>query len=74
MMILVCEPNADGSLTVETKSHGNFKDTIPRNSSTHMLTVVDAQHHLIAVKCYDGILKLLDANSESKQLNLSTLR
>lgn len=74
MMILACEPNADGSLDVITRTHGNFQDTIPRNSNTQMLTVVDLQNQLIAVKCYDGILKLLDTSCESKQLNLSTLR
>lgn len=74
MMILACELNSDGGLDVITKTHGNFKDTIPRNSGTQMLTVVDSQHQLIAIKCYDGILKVLDTSCESKQLNLSTLR
>jgi DNA damage-binding protein 1 len=74
MMILSCETNSDGSLEVITKMHGNFKETIPRNSVTHMLTVVDLPNQLIAVKCYDGLLKILDMSTDSKQLNLSTIR
>lgn len=73
-MILACDLNSEGSIDIITKTHGNFKDTIPRNSSTQMMTVVDSQNQLIAIKCYDGILKILDMNVESKQLNWSTLR
>lgn len=74
IMILTCELKSDGSLEVITKTHGNFKDNIQRTSSTHMITVVDQANQLIGIKCYDGILKLLDISTENtKHLNLSTL-
>lgn len=67
MMILACEPvtsaasGADSTMfEIKTKKRGNFKDTIPRGSSTSMLTVVDIEHQLVVIKCYDGILKLVD--------------
>lgn len=73
-MVLSCETHSEGSYDIVTRSHGNIKDTIPRASSTHMITVVDPSKHLIAIKCYDGILKTFNINSDNKQLNVSTLR
>ena len=77
-MILTCELNADGlTYDIITKAHGNFKDTVPRQSSIHMITAVDSTTKstpLIAIKCYDGILKTIQLFNDSKQLNVSTMR
>ena len=75
-MILSCEKNGEGSYDILTRSHGNFKDNVPRNSSTHMITVIDYSKSspIIAIKCYDGILKTIPISSEYKQLSVSTLR
>ncbi len=75
-MILSCETNGEGTYEILTKSHGNFKDTIPRSSSTHMITAIEyfKSSPVIAIKCYDGLLKTIPINNESKQLNVSTLR
>ena len=61
---------------VVTRTFGNFKDAIPRNSSTHMICIVDSSRPapLVAIKCYDGILKLIPINSDSKQLSISSIR
>ncbi|CAF0930077.1 unnamed protein product [Brachionus calyciflorus] len=74
IIVLTCEMNQNGTLEVVTKSHGCVKDTIPRQSSTHMITIVDNTRNLVAIKCYDGILKTFSLNSDNKQLNLSSLR
>ena len=76
-MILSFEYNPDGFCDVLTKIHGNFKDTVPRNSSINIITIVDSakSNSIIAIKCYDGILKIIPVSgSESKQLNVSTIR
>jgi hypothetical protein len=77
-MVLTCEKSADGnSYDIITRTHGNIKDTVSRNSSTHMITIVKNNEKgtpIVAIKCYDGILKIIPLNSESKQLNVTTLR
>jgi hypothetical protein len=73
-MILSCELNSDGVYDIITKSHGNIKDIIPRTSSTHTITIVDSTHQLVAIKCYDGLLKTISVHNDHKQLNVSTLR
>jgi hypothetical protein len=75
-MVLSCEENNDGIYEILTRTHGNFKDSVPRNSSIRMITIVDSHRSnpLIAIKCYDGILKTIQITSEYKQLNVSTLR
>jgi hypothetical protein len=76
IMILSCEKNGEGAYDILTKSHGNFKDTVSRSSSVNIITIVDytKSSPLIAIKCYDGILKTIQLSSELKQLNVSTLR
>lgn len=75
IMVLACELDASsGTIELKTKARGGFKDTIPRGSCTSMLTVVDPEHQLIAIKCYDGILKLLDTRETKSELKLETLR
>jgi hypothetical protein len=77
IMILSFEYNSDGFCDLITKTHGNFKDTVPRNSSINLITIVDSSKStsLIAIKCYDGILKIIPiTGSDSKQLNISTIR
>jgi hypothetical protein len=73
-MVLSCEHNSDGAYDIITRTHGNIKDIVPRNSSLQMITIVDSAKQLIAVKCYDGILKTIPINSDNKTLNTSTLR
>lgn len=74
VMVLSFDLNSNGFLEVITKSLGSVKDPIPRQSATHMITVVDESRNIVAIKCYDGILKTLNLNSEHKQLSLSNLR
>lgn len=78
IMILSCEKNADGSTyDVITRAHGDFKDVVPRVSTTSTITIVDPIRQLIAIKCYDGVLKLIPANmitGDNKTLNTSNLR
>lgn len=73
-MILSCESQSEGTYNIITRSHGNIKDTIPRASSTQIITVVDQNKYLIAIKCYDGILKLFNLSCDSKSLNVTTSR
>ena len=75
-MILSCEYNSDGVCEVITKTHGSFKDAVPRNSSINTIVVVDSfkSSSLIVIKCYDGILKTIPVLSDSRQLNVSTIR
>ncbi len=77
IMILSFEYNADGFCDVQTKIHGSFKDTVPRNSSINTITIIDSfkTNPIIAIKCYDGIIKIIPImGSDSKQLNVSTIR
>jgi hypothetical protein len=74
IMVLSCELNDDGAYDIVTRTHGNVKDIVPRNSSIQMITIVDATRQLVAIKCYDGILKTLPINSDHKSLNTSSLR
>lgn len=73
-MVLTCELNADGlTYDIITRAHGNFKNTIPRQSSIHMITAVDCTTKatpLIAIKCYDGVLKTIPLFHDSKQLDI----
>lgn len=76
IMILSCEYNPDGSCDIITKTHGNFKDAVPRNSSVNTIVIIDStkSSSMIAIKCYDGILKMIPISSDNKQLNVSTIR
>lgn len=76
LMILSCEYNSDGTCDIITKTHGNFRDSVPRSSSINTIVIVDSvkSSSMIAIKCYDGILKTVPISSESKQLNVSTIR
>ena len=76
-MVLSLEYNADGFCDVITKIHGNFKDSVPRNSSLNVITIVESSKSssVIAIKCYDGILKIIPVtNGDNKALNISTIR
>ena len=76
-MILSFEFSDCGLCEVKTQSQGSFKDTVPRSASLNMLTIVDSlkSTSIIAIKCYDGILKIIPASgSDAKQLNVSTIR
>lgn len=75
-MVLTCERNSDNTYDIVTRTHGSLKETIPRTSSTRMITVVDSSrpNPIVAIKCYDGLLKTIPISSEHKQLNVSTLR
>lgn len=77
IMVLSLEYNADGFCDVITKIHGNFKDSVPRNSSLNVITIVESSKSssVIAIKCYDGILKIIPVtNGDNKALNISTIR
>lgn len=77
IMVLSFDYDQDGFCEVITKLHGNFKDTVPRNSSQNIITIVDTTKStsIIAIKCYDGILKVIPVSvSDSKPLNVSTIR
>jgi hypothetical protein len=75
-MILSCEYNSEGSCDIITKTHGSFKDAVPRNSSINTIVVIDSlkSSSLIVIKCYDGILKTIPISGDNKQLNVSTIR
>ena len=74
-MILSCENNADGSCDIITKTHGSFKDAVPRNSSINTIVLFDAlkSSSVIVIKCYDGIIKTIPV-ADNKQLNITTIR
>jgi len=77
IMILSFDNNTSDFCEVRTQSHGSFKDTVPRNSSLNVITIVDSNKSssIIAIKCYDGILKIIPAaGNDAKQLNVSTIR
>ncbi len=76
IMVLSFETSNDGITYDITRTHGNFRDTIPRCSTTRMITCVDHSKSspIIAIKCYDGLLKTIPVNSDSKQLNMATIR
>lgn len=75
IMVLSFETTTDGITYETTRVHGNFRDTIPRCSTTRMITCVDQSKSapLIAIKCYDGLLKTMLISSELK-LAISTIR
>lgn len=77
IMILSYDYNENGSCDVQTISEGSFKDTVPRNSSLNVITIVDSSKptSIIAIKCYDGILKIIPVSGrDTKKINVSTIR
>ena len=76
IMILSCELSNEGVYDITTRIHGNFRDTVPRNATTSIITLVDSTKatSLIAIKCYDGILKTIPISHDQKQLTVSTIR
>jgi DNA damage-binding protein 1 len=85
MMLLSCEKNSEtGGFEITTQICGNFKENIPRSSSTQVITVLrqktDKNPPIIAIKCYDGILKTVclpldtTTGTASNKMNINSLR
>ncbi len=76
IMVLACEVNTNSSHSYDiiTRVHGNLKDTVSRPAQMHYICSVDPTSSLIAVKCYDAVLKLIPITADSKQLNVTTTR
>ncbi len=77
MMILSCESNQNTdhhSYELQTKVHGNLKDTVSRPAQINYICSIDPTSSLVAVKCYDAVLKLITISADSKQLNVTTTR
>jgi hypothetical protein len=74
IMVLSCETNDDGTYEIVTRAHGNLKEQVSRASQTRVICAVDPYSTLIAVKSYDGIIKMIPIGNECKQLNVQTLR
>ena len=73
-MVLSCDTNEDGTYEIVTRAHGNLKEQVSRTSQPRVICAIDSLSSLIAVKSYDGIIKMIPIGNECKQLNVSTLR
>lgn len=73
-MVLSCETNEDGTYDILTRAHGNLKESVTRVSQTRVICSIDPLSSIIAVKAYDGIIKMIPIGNECKQLNVCTMR
>ncbi|XP_037087603.1 DNA damage-binding protein 1-like [Pollicipes pollicipes] len=72
-MILECVGRGE-SLEVVTKVHGNVADRIGKPAETGIIGIIDPEARCIALRLYDGILKIIPLEKESSELKAYNIR
>ncbi|XP_043235477.1 DNA damage-binding protein 1-like isoform X1 [Amphibalanus amphitrite] len=72
-MILECVGRGE-SLEIVTKVHGNVADRIGKPAETGIIGIIDPESRCIALRLYDGILKIIPLEKESGELKAYNIR
>lgn len=71
--ILECIEDGDG-FEIVTRAHGNVSDAIARPSETGSIGIIDPLCRVIALRLYDGLLKVIPLERDIKELKAFNLR